>query len=593
MCVCCPRDLVVAVLLASILLPSCQQPNPPVSAARESADKESALTPSPGLPWFEDQTAASRIDFRHYDSTTPTDYVQERMGSGLGWIDYNNDGWPDLFCVQDGPIRPTTVQGPLPTNKLYRNNGDGTFTDVTEHVGLARSGFGMGCGAGDYDNDGFDDLVVTYFGGVVLYHNEADSHGGRRFVEVTAKAGLHDPNWATSCAWGDIDGDGFLDLYLCNYVVVDIDNYQICEAPGSRIRHHCPPSVFPHVHHQLYRNNRDGSFTDVSKEAGVTAAPPAPGLGVIMTDVDGDGRLDIYVANDMKPAYLFHNQGQGRFVEKALLSGCALGPHGRLMAGMGVEAGDIDGSGRPSLYVTDFYLMGSVLFRNRGRLQFQEASDWSGLGPATIHRLGFGTVFFDAALDGRLSIAIANGHVYRNAEQLNQPFAQQAQLFVGDGHGRFREVSAQAGGYFHQRRVGRGLAWADYDNDGRPDLVYSHNGGPLTLLHNRTSNNHGWVCLELIGDGRKSNRNAIGARIEVTCGGKKQVRFLNGGGSYLSANERRLVVGLGAAEQAERITVLWPSGRQQEFHNLQGQRWWRLHEGNDRAEFVPMRSPRR
>src|SRR5262249_19403205 len=230
-------------------------------------------------------------------------------------------------------------------------------------------------------------------------------------------------------------------------------------------------------------------------------------------------------------------------------------------------------TGRPSLYVTDFYLMGSVLFRNRGQLRFQEASAWSGLGPATLHRLGFGTVFLDANLDGRLFIAVANGHVYQNAERMNQPFAQKAQLFVGDGHGHFREISTQAGGYFSQNQVGRGLAWADYDNDGRPDLAFSHNAGPVALLHNRTANDNHWVRLELIGDGRKSNRNAIGARVEFESGGTKQVRFLNGGGSYLSASDRRLLVGLGAADRAERVTVTWPSGRRQEFRNLQGRRW--------------------
>jgi hypothetical protein len=584
------RVAVLALPFGAVLVLACQPARPP---AREAASAETALRTTPGLPWFEDVTTASGVDFHHYDSTTPTDYVQERMGSGLAWIDYDNDGWPDLFCVQDGPVRPATTQGPLPTNKLYRNNGDGTFTDVTERVGLSRSGFGMGCAVGDFDNDGFDDLLVTYFGGVVLYHNEPDGQGGRRFVDVTARAGLRNPHWATSCAWGDIDGDGFLDLYICNYVVVDLDHYPSCESPTARIRHHCPPSVFPHVHHQLYRNNRDGTFTDISQQSGIATAPPAPGLGVLMADLDGDGLLDIYVANDMRPAYLFHNQGHGRFVEKALLSGCALGPQGRMMAGMGVEAGDIDGTGRPALYVTDFYLMGSVLFRNLGPLHFQEVSAGSGLGPATLNRLGFGTVFFDANLDGRLYIAIANGHVYQNAERMNQPFAQKAQLFVGDGHGRFRDLSSQVGSYFHQSHVGRGLAWADYDNDGRPDLAFSNNAGPVALLHNRTVNDNNWIRLELIGDGRNSNRNAIGARVVIEGGGTRQVRFLNGGGSYLSASERRLLVGLGPADRVERVTVFWPSGGRQEFRDLPGRGWWRLHESQDQPERVQLRPPRR
>jgi hypothetical protein len=453
-------------------------------------------------------------------------------------------------------------------------------------VGLARAGFGLGCAVGDFDNDGFDDLVVTYLGGIVLYHNEPDGNGGRRFRDVTERARLHDPHFATSCAWGDIDGDGLLDLYVCNYVEIDLDHYQPCMGPDRRTRHHCPPTVFPHVSHCLFRNNGDGTFTDVSKESGIASAPPAPGLGVLMCDLDGDGRLDIYVANDQKPCFLFHNQGRGRFVERGMWSGCALGPRGRTMAGMGVEAGDVDGSGRPSLFITDFYQAGSVLFRNQGRLLFQDWSCPCGLNPASFHRLGFGTVFLDATLDGRLAIAVANGHVYRNEEGLGHPFAQEAQLFLSEGGARFRDVSAQAGGYFRQRRVGRGLAWADYDNDGKPDLAFSHNSGPIALLHNRTDGGNGWLRLELVGDGKGSNRNAIGARVEVEGGGTRQVRFLNGGGSYLSASDRRLLVGLGAADVAERVTVTWPSGRRQEFANLRGRCWWRLYEGRDEPELV-------
>ncbi len=573
----------VPALFASFVF-ACQKPDPPTPEAVSWPVDSPVRTPVPGVPWFEEVTVGAGIDFHHFDSSTPMDYIQEKMGSGLAWMDYDNDGWPDLFCVQDGPVRPAAWKQPLPTNKLYRNSGDGTFTDVTEQVGLARAGFGMGCAVGDFDNDGFDDLLVTYFGGMVLYHNEPDGQGGRCFVEVTSRAGLHNPHWATSCAWGDLDGDGFLDLYICNYVEVDMDHYQVCEEPQLKVRHHCPPTVFPHVTHQLYRNNRNGTFTDISKESGVATAPPAPGLGVILTDLDGDGRLDIYVANDLKPAYLFHNQGQGRFIEKGLVSGCALGPWARMMAGMGVEAGDLDGSGRPALFVTDFFQAGSVLFRNRGGLNFQEWSNPSGLGPASIHRLGFGTVFLDADLDGRLDVAVANGHVYGNGDAIGQPFAQEAQLFAGNGQGHFREVSAQAGAYFRQRRVGRGLAWADYDNDGRPDLAFSHNAGPVALLHNRTQTRHGWVRLELVGDGQKSNRNAIGARVEIDYGGTKQVRFLNGGGSYLSASERRLLVGLGRADRAERVTVIWPSGRRQEFRDLQGRQGWRLREGQDQPE---------
>ncbi len=542
----------------------------------------------PGHPEFEDVAAASGLDFHHHDPATPRDYIVETVGSGLGWIDYDADGWPDLFCIQDGPVRPAPGD-PAPTNKLYRNNGNGTFSDVTEAVGLARSGFGMGCAVGDYDNDGYDDLAVTYWTGVVLYHNEPDGRGGRRFVDVTDWAGLRNPHWATSCGWGDVDGDGLLDLYVCNYCEVDLDNYPDCNFGTNQARNVCPPFFFPTAAHRLFRNNGDGTFTDVTEKAGLAATPPAPGLGVVLTDVDGDGRLDIYVANDMRPAYLFHNQGGGKFVEKALVSGCALRPSGQMVAGMGVDAADVDGSGRPSLFVTNFQNSPNVLYRNLGDLRFQDWTDRSGLGPPSLDRLGFGTAFCDVDLDGRLDVAVANGHVGRHVTDGHgrSLLAQEAQLFLGLGDGRFRDVSAGAGAYFHEKRVGRGLAWADYDNDGRPDLAFSHNGGPVALLHNRTETRNNWLRLELVGDGRQSNRNAIGARVEVEAGGVRQVRFVNGGGSYLSASERRLLVGLGTATGADRVTVRWPSGREQEFHGLEGRRWWRLHEGEPPEEARP------
>ena len=539
-----------------------------------------SIAQSLGGPRFEDITIASGIDFLHFDPSTPQNNILETMGSGLGWIDYNNDGWLDLLCVQDGPIRTSPTDGSLPTNKLYRNNGDRTFADVTEAVGLDRSGFGMGCAVGDFDNDGFDDLVVTSWGGVTLYHNKSDGDGDRHFVDVTARAGLVDPHWATSCGWGDVDNDGDLDLYVCNYAEVDLTNYPRCEYGPKKIVFSCAPWNFSSVSHRLYRNDGDGRFVDVTESSGIADASPAHGLGVILTDLDGDGRIDIYVVNDLRPAYLYHNQGDCRFVEKALFSGCALGSSGENIAGMGVDAGDVDESGWPSLFVTNFHFSQNVLYLNAGGLLFHYGTHRSGLGRPSIDRLGFGTVFCDFDLDGRLDLAVANGHVERNAvEVFGATYAQNAQLFQGQGAGRFRDGSADAGAYFREMRVGRGLAWADFDNDGRPDLAFSHNGGPIALLHNRTESKNGWLCLELVGDGKQSNRNAIGARIEVETTIGKQVRFINGGGSYLSASARRLLVGLGPAQRAERVTVKWPSGRVQTYDNLVGKRHWRLHEG--------------
>lgn len=566
--------LVLGALAWHFLVPP-SPPPPPTEAA-----------PQPGLPWFVDCTNDAGIDFVHFDPATPHHYIQETIGSGLAWIDYDNDGWPDLFCAQAGPVRPTRGDDASPTCRLYRNRGDRTFRDVTVKAGVALRGFGQGCAVGDYDNDGFDDLVVTLLGGLVLYHNNGDG----TLTDVTSRSGLKNPHWGTSCAWGDIDNDGFLDLYVCNYVEVDIDRYPDCETGTPPQRYICPPTVFPHAHHALFRNNHDGTFTDISRSSGIASVAPAPGLGVVLVDLDGDGLLDIYVANDMKPQYLFHNQGGGRFVEKGLLSGCALGPSGRPVAGMGVAAGDVDGSGRPSLFVTNFQNEPNLLYRNRGDLLFTESSTLSGLGIPSVSRLGFGTSLCDVDLDGRLDIAVANGHIHRNAQELySAPFAQKAQLFLGDGKGRYRDVSPHAGAYFRADHVGRGLAASDFDRDGRPDLVFGHCGGPIVILQNRTETANSWLALELMGDGKRSNRNAIGARVEVWCGQSRQVRFLNGGGSYLSANERRLLVGLGENRTACRIKVRWPSGQEQEFPEVNVRHAWRLREGKPQAESLERR----
>ena len=541
--------------------------------------------PTPGKPWFEDVTAKAGIDFVHFDSATPMHYIPEVMGSGIGWIDYDNDGWPDLFCVQAGPVLgPKPGEAP-PTHKLYRNNRDGTFTDVTRQVGLDKSGYGMGVAVGDYDNDGFDDLFVTYLDHVALYHNEPDGQGGRHFADVTEKAGLKNPHWGTSCGWGDIDGDGFLDLYVCNYVDIDLAHYKTCENSDVHQVYVCPPTVFPTVAHKLFHNNGNGTFTDVSESSGIAAVRTGGGLGVSLVDLDGDGKVDIYVANDMRPAFVFHNQGGGKFKDLGETSGAALMANGRFMAGMGVAVGDVDGSGRPSILVANYQDEPTEVFLNQGRMIFREWSHPSGLGPATMKTLGFGIALFDADLDGKLDVAIANGHVVRNAPAIfKAPFEQSGQLFLGEGTGRFAEVSDTAGPYFREKRVGRGLAVADYDNDGRPDLAVSHNGGPVKLLRNATETNHHWARFDLVGDGVKSNRNAVGAKIEVETGGRKQTRFVTGGGSYLSAADRRVLVGLGEAGTVDRVTVTWPSGRKQEFRDLAVDAGWRLTEGTDRAE---------
>jgi len=576
---------VVSGLLAGALLLGCGSSPPPTS----SPSPDTQLGPMPGVPWFEDATTAANVAFTHFDGATAMHYLPEVMGSGVGWIDYDNDGWPDLFCVQGGPLRPHTHPGPLPTHKLYRNNRDGTFTEVTEQVGLNKNGYGMGVAVGDYDNDGFDDLFVTYLDRIALFKNVLDpaAPGRRRFEDVTVAARLANPHWATSCGWGDIDGDGRLDLYVCNYVQIDLDHYRTCVNTDRNQVYVCPPTVFPSESHKLFRNNGDGTFTDITVSSGIAAVPTGAGLGVLLLDLDDDGKIDIYVANDMGPAHLLQNQGGGKFIDRGLLSGASLTVGGRFMAGMGIAAGDIDGSGRPSLFVTNYQNEPTAVFRNQGKMTFMDWNHQSGVGPVTRRSLGFGIVLFDADLDGNLDLAQTNGHVVRNSQVLlNAPFEQEGLLMVGDGKGRFREVSEKAGGYFREKHVGRGLAVSDYNNDGLPDLAFSHNAGPLKLLRNATQTNNRWLRLELIGNGKTSNRNAIGARVEIETGGRKLVRFIHGGGSYLSASDRRLLVGLGTATKADRVLVVWPDGSREAFRDLAANRGWRLTQGKS-AEAVP------
>jgi hypothetical protein len=551
------------------------------------------LAPTPGVPWFVDVTEKAGVGYKNFDSVTEKHTILETMGPGCGWIDYDNDGWFDLFCVQNGPI-PSLPQTGAPTHKLYRNNGDGTFTDVTEKVGLAKSEYGQACAVGDFDNDGFDDLLLASFGATTLYRNEADASapGGRRFKDVSKAAGIENPHWGSSCAFGDIDGDGFLDIYVCNYCEIDLKNYRICEHGPTRLVHICTPSIFPKVPHKLYRNNGNGTFADVTVSSGVAAAPKGGGLAVIILDMDGDGKQDIYAVNDLGPAYLLQNVGGGKFVERGMTSGAGVDPNGRFMAGMGIAVGDIDNTARPSLLVTNYQDEPNMVFLNKGGMQFTEWSHPSGFGPATTKRLAFGIDLLDADLDGNLDVAVANGHVYRNSqERYGYPPEQEAQFFVGVGQGRFKEVSDKAGAYFREKLIGRGVAVCDFDNDGRPDMAFSHNAGPMRLLRNETETANRSVRLELVGDGKKSNRNAVGAKIEVQAGALKLVRWVHGGGSYLSASDRRLCVGVGTASKADVVTVTWPSGAKQEFRDVEAGKAWRLTEGKPQPEPVTPRKP--
>jgi hypothetical protein len=516
---------------------------------------------------FANVAAAAGIAFQHFDGRTEMEYIMDETGAGVGWLDYDQDGLMDLFLVQGG-----TIVGPASdrrTCKLYKNLGGGKFRDVTTEAGVAHVGCGQGVAVGDIDNDGYPDLFLTCYGKPnVLYHNEADGKGGRRFRDVTKAAGLADhpdwhsrPNWSTSAAFLDYDNDGRLDLFVCSYLKIDLDHYPLCENSRHTRRGPCPPRRFEGTHCVLYRNNGDGTFTDVSKEAGIDA-PGAKALGVVALDLDDDGKIDLFVANDGVPNFLFRNVGKGRFESVGPASGCTVCLEGEATASMGVDADDLDGDGRPDLFVTTFTRETKPVYRNEGGGQFLDISFASGLGSSTWHRLGFGTAFLDVDRDGSLDLLIANGHVSRHIDDegdLNLTFRQKAQLFLNNGRARFQDISERAGTYFHEPHVGRGLALCDFDNDGHMDIALNNSGEPAVLLHNESKTPYHWLRLEL--RGTKSNRDAVGARVTFGLpGGRKLVRHRKGGGSYLSANDPRLVVGLGAAAQVDRVEIRWPSG---------------------------------
>ncbi len=563
------------------------------TASAPAVPRPSDAAPPPRVPIrFADVTAAAGIDFRHFDGPTPMQYIMETMGSGVGWLDYDGDGRMDLFLVQGGSFAPPQPSPPPPC-KLYRNLGNGRFRDVTAEVGLGAVGCGQGVAVGDIDNDGFPDLFITCYGRPnVLYHNEPDGKGGRRFVDVTARAGLADhpdwhsrPNFSTSAAFIDYDNDGRLDLFVCSYVHVDLAHYPDCRAAtGERLS--CPPARFAPTRCLLYHNNGDGTFTDVTAAAGV-GLPSAKALGVIALDLDGDGRTDLFVANDGVPNFLFLNRG-GRFEASGPECGCTVNLAGKPQAYMGVDAEDVNGDGTPDLFVTAFSWETNTLFRNEGHGQFLDATLGSGLGPPSWFMLGFGACFLDADSDGNPDIAVVNGHVSRFVEargDANITFRQKAQFFRNDGRGRFVDVSDTAGDYFHEPHVGRGLAVCDYDNDGRMDLAISNNGERAVLLRNESATPHHWIRLEL--QGTKSNRDAVGARVTVHAGGRRLVRHRKGGGSYLSASDPRLLVGLGTAEGVDRVEVRWPSGLVQEVGPLAADRGYRIVEGDRRVQDRP------
>jgi hypothetical protein len=518
---------------------------PPVAVAL------AAPAPPPGVV-FTDVTQAAGIRFKHSSGAFGKKYLPETMGSGVVFLDYDGDQRQDVFFVNSNKW---PGQAGAPAHPaLYRNNGDGTFTDVTQAAGLAVASYGLGAAAADYDNDGKVDLYLTCLGPNRLYRNL-----GGKFQDVTAKAGVGDPAFSTSAMFFDYDKDGRLDLVVANYVTWSVEKDLFCTLDG-KTKSYCTPESYPGASLTLYRGKPDGTFEDATEKAGLKD-PRAKSLGLAQLDYDGDSWPDLFVANDTQPNKLYRNQGNGTFRDAAVQAGVAFGENGVARAGMGVDAGDYDGSGRPSLLIGNFSNEMLGLYHNEGNGLFIDEAPTSAVGSASLLTLTFGAFFFDYDLDGRLDIFAVGGHVADdiNRVQSKVTYAQAPHLFRNLGAKRFEDVVNAVGPHLKRPMVSRGAASADVDGDGDLDLAISANNGPACLLRNDGGNRHNWLRVRLVGT--KSNKDGIGAKVTLTAGGARQWGVVRSGSSYCSQSELPLTFGLGAQAAADSIEVAWPSGQ--------------------------------
>jgi len=531
---------------------------------------------------FVNIASEAKVAFKHENGATPQKYMPETMAGGSIILDYNNDGWPDIFFVNGGSfVDKQKAAGAR--HRLYRNNKDGTFTDVTATSGIGVSGFGMGACSADYDNDGWPDLYITSVGGNKLYHN----NGSGAFTDVTDKAGVGSQLWSASCAFGDIDNDGYVDLYVTNYVDFSVQNNKYCVYTGDT-RVYCHPNVYNGVPDILYHNNGDGTFTDVSRSAGIYR-PDGKGLGVVFGDYDGDGWIDIYVANDSTPNFLFHNKGKGVFEEVGLLAGVAVGSDGQALAGMGTDMGDVDGDGLLDIFVTNLDRQTHNLYRNLGKGLFADVTFESGVGEATLPFVGFGAVFFDYDNDTDLDLAIANGDVIDNVSLFRDStsYEQRNLLLQNDGMGKFKDVGPASGPGFALKKPSRSLSAADIDNDGDLDLLIGNVGQTADLLRNDGGNNNNSLSIRTVGS--KSNRDGIGARLKLTVGGKVLLQEVKAGSSYLSQSDLRVHFGMGKAPRAERLEIRWPSGAVEVLQDVEANQILTVTEGHGVTSRTPVR----
>jgi len=517
------------------------------------------------VPRFENVTQKSGIDFTLTSGSSSKAYILESMSGGLGFIDYDNDGWIDIYLVNGSTLEAERLKNNRATDRLYRNNGNGTFTDVTEQARVSDNHWGMGVCVGDVNNDGFEDLYVTNFGPNVLYLNNGDG----TFRDFSKESGTDDSSWSSSAAFGDYDKDGDLDLYVSNYLEFDVRNLPqdnpLCRYRGLKVQ--CGPRGLTPTAHRFYENQGNGKFVDVTQKSGIGRARPYYGLGVVWGDYDNDGDLDIFVANDSTPNYLFRNNGNKTFSEVALLAGVALSEEGKEKASMGVDFGDYDNDGDLDLFVTSFSEDYDTLYRNEGNGQFSDVSYAAGIGETTWSYLAWGTQFIDFDLDGWLDLVIANGHVYPEVDgaKLGTNYRQRNLFFRNLKRGKFDEVSNQAGSGFEKAQSSRGLAVGDINNDGQMDLLIANLDAPPSLLLNRNTLGN-WILLRL--KGSKSNRSAIGARVWARTGSLVQMREVKSGGSYQSQNDLRVHFGLGSARTIDQLEIRWPGGKVQTMNDV-------------------------